>query len=525
MLFNSYFYLLVFLPIALLGYHLLSRAPFRLALGWLVLVSLYFYGIWNPDPNQPWSPKYLLLIVGSCVFNYLLGRRLSRLHKEGETPVPSPAWRQESRHSSRQTPPHRRRRRQPRPARLLQIRRLPRRHRHLPHRLARPTSGLIVLPLAISFFTFLQIAYLVDAYRGETEEYHFTDYLLFVTFFPHLIAGPLIHHREMMPQFERNKRHHGLAPKDFSGRPRHLPLRALQEGRASPTTSPASPPRSSRLAAADGRDPTMAEAWVGAIAYTLQLYFDFSGYSDMALGAARLFGIRFPLNFHSPYKADSIVEFWRRWHMTLSRFLRDYLYIPLGGNRKGPARRYVNLFLTMLLGGLWHGAGWTFVMWGALHGLYLCLNHAWFGLRKKLCLPAMPKPLAIGLTFLAVLVGWVFFSAHDFASANRMLASMAGLNGFDGWPPRPSRGRQRRAAQGASPSACSSSGRCPNTQEFFARYRPALDVAEGHRHPPPAPAAGGNGARPGNGCSSPCVVLYAVGRDFDQLSEFIYFQF
>ena len=159
---------------------------------------------------------------------------------------------------------------------------------------------------------------------------------------------------------------------------------------------------------------TIAEAWVGALAYTLQLYFDFSGYSDMAIGSARMFGIRFPLNFHSPYKARLIVDFWRRWHMTLSRFLRDYLYIPLGGNRKGPARRYVNLLLTMLLGGLWHGAGWTFVIWGALHGLYLCANHAWFTLRKKMGWRALPKPLAIGLTFLAVMISWVPFRAGNY---------------------------------------------------------------------------------------------------------------
>ena len=239
------------------------------------------------------------------------------------------------------------------------------------------------------------------------------------------------------------------------------------------------------LAASGERPLTIAEAWVGAITYSLQLYFDFSGYSDMALGAARLFGIRFPLNFHSPYKADSVVDFWRRWHMTLSRFLRDYLYIPLGGNRKGPKRRYVNLFLTMLLGGLWHGAGFTFIIWGALHGLYLCANHAWFTLRKKMGWRALPKPLAIGLTFLAVMISWVPFRAGNYelmpgggpkalAATGEILGAMFGLNGFHPWPDASAYVVKASHAQRA----------ClillvvwflPNTQEFLRRYQPALD--------------------------------------------------
>ena len=184
-------------------------------------------------------------------------------------------------------------------------------------------------------------------------------------------------------------------------------------------------------AATAGRDVTVVEAWTGALAYTLQLYFDFSGYSDMAIGLARMFGIQLPLNFDSPYKATSIVDFWRRWHITLSSFLRDYLYIPLGGNRKGPVRRYLNLFLTMLLGGLWHGAGWTFVIWGALHGFYLVVNHAFATLRESLGLGPRASTragkLAAGaLTFLAVVVGWVYFRAPTVSGANRLLTAMAG---------------------------------------------------------------------------------------------------
>ena len=362
----------------------------------------------------------------------------------------------------------------------------------------------------------------MDAWRGKTEEYHFTDYLLFVTFFPHLIAGPLIHHREMMPQFERNK-DRGVRSKDFAVGATMLALglfkKVVMADYLARTASPIFD-----LASGAGRHPTMAEAWAGALAYTLQLYFDFSGYSDMALGSARLFGIRFPLNFHSPYKATSIVDFWRRWHMTLSRFLRDYLYIPLGGNRKGPARRYVNLFVTMLLGGLWHGAGWTFIIWGALHGLLLCLNHAWFGLRKKMAWKALPKPLAILLTFLAVMVAWVFFKAHTLAGAGHMLASMFGLNGFTGWP-------SDAVIVVKDTRALRPIGLClivvwflPNTQEFLRRYAPALDIAE---------ATGKSAGRRRWWQWRPTwpwllftvAVLYAVGRDFDQLSEFIYFQF
>jgi len=503
MLFNSYTFLLVFLPIALIVWHALKRAPFRVILGWLVLVSLVYYGVWNPDPDKPWSPRYVLLILGSCAANYYLGRRLSALKFT-------------------------------RPGKLLLTAGVTANLALLGYyKYAGFLGGIlnsltgwpatvpdIVLPLAISFFTFLQIAYLVDAYRGETEEYHFTDYLLFVTFFPHLIAGPLIHHREMMPQFR--KTHHGWH-RDFPVALGMFLMGLFKKVVIADNIARISTPIFA-LAADDGRNPTMLEAWMGATAYALQLYFDFSGYSDMALGSARLFGIRFPLNFHSPYKADSIVEFWRRWHMTLSRFLRDYLYIPLGGNRKGPSRRYVNLFLTMLLGGLWHGAGWTFIMWGALHGLFLCVNHAWFGLRKKMAWRALPKPFAVALTFVAVLVGWVFFRAHDFESATRMLSSMFGLHGFSGWPD-----KATRVVASAEPlkwlvPALIGVWLLPNTQEIFARYRPALRVAGA-----PYPAGGTRRWwhwRPTKTFVAATVVLAIVtGLQFDKVSEFIYFQF
>ena len=504
MIFNSYTFLLVFLPLTLLVFSLLRRFIPRAAFAWLVVTSLVFYGVWNPDPAHGWSPKYILLILGSCAGNYFVGRFLTS-HRDthrGKIALVSGITANLA---------------------LLGYYKYAGFFADIATKLTGWPGDIppIILPLAISFFTFLQIAYLVDAWRGETKEYKFTDYLLFVTFFPHLIAGPLVHHKEMMPQFKRKPGRTRFWV-NFSVGLAILIIGLFKKVVIADNLSPIAT-NLFDLAASGERPLTMAEAWVGAIAYSLQLYFDFSGYSDMALGAARLFGIRFPLNFHSPYKADSVVDFWRRWHMTLSRFLRDYLYIPLGGNRKGPKRRYLNLFLTMLLGGLWHGAGWTFIMWGALHGLFLCVNHAWFGLRKKMAWAAMPKPLAIALTFVAVLVGWVFFRAHDFASAGRLLASMFGLHGFGGWPD-----KAARVVASAEPlkliPVLIGVWLLPNTQEIFARYRPALRVAGA-----PYPAGGTRRWwqwRPTKAFAAATVLLaIATGLQFDKVSEFIYFQF
>lgn len=192
-------------------------------------------------------------------------------------------------------------------------------------------------------------------------------------------------------------------------------------------------------AVAQNGQPMLFEAWAGALSYTLQLYFDFSAYSDMAIGLSLLFNVRLPLNFNSPYKATSIIEFWRRWHMTLSRYLRDYLYIPLGGSRKGRVRRHVNLMVTMLLGGFWHGAGWTFIAWGGLHGFFLVLNHGWRAFKKHRGWGdegAFGRGVSGALTFIAVVVGWVFFRSDRITSARVMLEGMAGMNGIslpEGW--------------------------------------------------------------------------------------------
>jgi len=275
----------------------------------------------------------------------------------------------------------------------------------------------LALPLAISFFTFQQIAYLVDSYRGETAEYDFLNYALFVTFFPQLIAGPIVHHAEMMPQFASKwnlvKNYKNIATGLFIFSIGLFKKVVIADTFAKWATA--------------GFDHAevlnLIEAWATSLSYTFQLYFDFSGYTDMAIGAALLFNIKLPINFNSPYKALDIQDFWRRWHITLSRFLRDYIYIPLGGNRKGSFRTYTNLLATFILGGIWHGAGWTFVFWGFLHGMALVVHRGWKALGFT-----MPRVLAWFITFNFINIAWVFFRAKEWSDAVKVLRSMFSLN-------------------------------------------------------------------------------------------------
>ncbi len=403
MLFNSFTFIFAFLPAALAGYLIIGHWKREWAAGWLVAASLLFYAYWDP--------RYLPLLLLSAVTNFFAGLGLAK-------------WSARSSH--------------PRPLLLalsigfnLALLGYFKYANFFVANLAAAGLDLavpkIILPLGISFFTFTQIAFLVDAWRGEAREPKFLHYLLFVTYFPHLIAGPILHHKEMMPQFARAESYRVNPDKLLSGLVIFIiglfKKVVLADGIfvfAKPIFD----------AAAKGLHFLPQDAWSGALAYTFQLYFDFSGYCDMAIGASLMFGIALPLNFDSPYKSRSIIEFWRRWHMTLSRFLRDYLYIPLGGNRKGEARRYLNLFLTMLLGGLWHGAGWTFVIWGALHGIYLAINHAVSAARGRLAI-TIPAKLDAAVswlvTFLAVVVAWVFFRADNAQSAFRILEGMGHL--------------------------------------------------------------------------------------------------
>ncbi len=395
MLFNSYQFIFLFLPIALIGYFALARFGNAAPVTWLALASLAFYSIGN------W--QFVFLLLGSIAFNYGIGY-------------------------------------------LLIAKRLPATLRfavltagvagdlvllgyfkyagffaaNLNALLATDFTVKVLLPVGISFYTFTQIAFLVDAFRGNVARYGLPHYALFVTYFPHLIAGPILHHKDMIPQFERAQTRRPDPHLILCG----LIIFAIGLFKKTCLADGIQP----LVPIAFGVNvPTFDQAWIGVLAYTFQLYFDFSGYSDMAIGISLMFGIFLPINFDSPYKATSIIDFWRRWHMTLSHFLRDYLYIPLGGNRRGPALRYVNLGITMLLGGLWHGAAWTFVAWGALHGAYLCINHAWNNYGPAVAPRFEPAATlaAFVLTFLSVVVAWVFFRADDMASAIYVLSKMA----------------------------------------------------------------------------------------------------
>jgi D-alanyl-lipoteichoic acid acyltransferase DltB (MBOAT superfamily) len=395
MLFNSYPFIFLFLPVAWAGYFLLGRFSNWWPIIWLALASLVFYSV------SSW--QFVALLLVSVAFNYVIGSLLirSQLTSTLRFAVLTAGV-----------------------AGDLLVLGYFKYGGFLATNLntlfSTELSVNVLLPVGISFYTFTQIAFLVDAYRGAVARYGLPHYALFVTYFPHLIAGPILHHKDMIPQFEQQR----------SKRPNpHLVRCGLiffSIGLFKKTCL------------ADGIQPFVAlafgvtppsfdQAWIGTLAYTFQLYFDFSGYSDMAIGISLMFGIFLPFNFNSPYKATSIIDFWRRWHMTLSRFLRDYLYIPLGGNRRGVALRYVNLMVTMALGGLWHGAAWTFVAWGVLHGAYLCVNHAWNRFR-----PNIPRTLAgpaniaaLVLTFLSVAVAWVFFRADSITSAMAILSRMA----------------------------------------------------------------------------------------------------
>jgi len=393
LLFNSYEFIFAFLPITFLIYFYLNHKRLTEASkGFLVFSSLFFYSWWNIS--------YLPIILTSMLFNYVIGNSLNRETGKGHHGVTK--------------------------KQLL-------------------TFGIIsniallgyfkytdffienfnfafnanaellnlALPLAISFFTFQQISYLIDSYRQETREYDFLNYALFVTFFPQLIAGPIVHHKEMMPQFAKTrnkvKNYKNIAMGLFIFSIGLFKKVIIADAFA--------------VWATQGFDVAttlnLFEAWATSLSYTFQLYFDFSGYTDMAIGAALLFNIKLPINFNSPYKATDIQDFWRRWHITLSRFLKDYIYIPLGGNRKGEFRTYSNLMATFILGGIWHGAGWTFIFWGFLHGLALVIHRTWSKLGFKLW-----TWLAWFITFNFINIAWVFFRAKEWNDAVKVLSSM-----------------------------------------------------------------------------------------------------
>ncbi|MBN8964346.1 MAG: MBOAT family protein [Rhizobiales bacterium] len=393
MLFHSPVFLFAFLPTVFVGFFFLGVGRrFALAALWLALASLIFYA-WD-------DPFYLLpLILGSIAFNFLIGRALIGDRRRWLLVVGVGG----------------------NLALLATFKYLGLITETLASAGVPLSAAKFALPIGISFYTFTQIAFLVDAYRGEVREYSPVHYLLFVTFFPHLIAGPILHHKEVMPQFA-NRRTYVLSwPSVLLGLSWFAAGLFKKVVLADGVAAFADPVFS---AAEAGHQLSTGAAWIGTLSYSLQIYFDFSGYSDMAIGLALLFGITFPLNFYSPYKATSLIDFWRRWHMTLSRFLRDYLYFPLGGNRKGPTRRALNLMVTMLLGGLWHGASWNFAIWGGIHGLGLLVDHHW---RRQWA--ALPSWIAQALTLLLVIFAWVPFRASTMTAAWSIWRSMLGTTG------------------------------------------------------------------------------------------------
>ena len=391
MLFNSYEYIFFFLPLTFFIYFfLLQKRLIVGAKGFLVFASLFFYSWWNPI--------YLPIILVSMLFNYTIGNILSKDASYAKVSKKSILVFGILSNIA-----------------LLAYFKYADFFIENYNYIWNENVGLyhLALPLGISFFTFQQISYLVDSYKAQTHEYDFLNYALFVTFFPQLIAGPIVHHKEMMPQFASKwnlvKKYRNIAKGLFI-----FALGLFKKVVIADTFA---------VWATNGFDHAqtlnMLEAWATSLSYTFQLYFDFSGYTDMAIGAALLFNIKLPQNFNSPYKAKDIQDFWRRWHITLSHFLRDYIYIPLGGSRVTEWKVYRNLLITFLLGGLWHGAGWTFVFWGFLHGMALIVHRIW----KKLGL-RMHGMLAWFVTFNFINIAWVFFRAKDFPEALKVLKGM-----------------------------------------------------------------------------------------------------
>jgi len=415
MLFNSYEFIFAFFPIVIICFFLISRLHHAAASIWMGLASIFFYGYW--------SLKAIPILLCSVCINYWLGSKL--------TPTNAYATPNDATEKNRK---------RYLVAALLGniallcffkyanffIENINSVTVFLGHQ-SIPAIN-IVLPIGISFFTFTQIAFLVDCWQGKVKERNFSHYLLFVTYFPHLIAGPILHHAQLMPQFARAETYRPHIEKMALG----LAIFTIGLSKKLLIADPLSEFANVFFKGVNaGITPQFFDSWYGVLAYTFQIYFDFSGYSDMAIGLSLFIGIKLPINFNSPYKARSIIDFWRRWHISLSIFLRDYLYIPMGGNRKGKLRRYLNLFTTMLLGGLWHGANWTFVLWGAAHGILLSVNHAWRWLAGNSIKPhAISSGIFWLMTFVSIIFTWVLFRSDNIAAALTVYKGMLGIYGY-----------------------------------------------------------------------------------------------
>lgn len=396
MLFSSSEFIFLFLPITFFIYFLLNRISNHLVgKSWLCISSLFFYGYWDAS--------YLPLLLTSIIFNFFIGAFLSRGKENGM-------------HFMRKY------------SLILSIslNLLVLGYYKYANFFIENINSLsgseytikaIVLPLGISFFTFTQIAFLVDSFMGKAKEYDFINYTLFVTFFPHLIAGPILHHGEMMPQF-KDKNNNRINYKNVICGLMIFSIGLIKKVIVADTFA-----TFAERGYTQGYVYDFYNSWATSLSYTFQLYFDFSGYCDMAIGAALLFNVMLPINFNSPYKALDIQDFWRRWHITLGRYLRDYVYIPLGGNKVSPFRNYLNLFVTFTIAGLWHGASWMFVLWGAMHGLALIIHRVW-----KYAGLTMPKYLAWFTTFMFVNISWIFFRSPNLDTATDIIKNMLDIS-------------------------------------------------------------------------------------------------
>ena len=404
MLFNSFEYVFFFLPIVFFGFNLLILANIQVTTLWLLTASLFFYS-W-------WYPPFLVILMSSIILNFLFGKIL---YRTGSKLI---LFFCASLNLSL----------------LIYYKYFEFLFSGLGVTIWSLEHGEIAIPLAISFFTFQQITFLVDSYRRQRSAHSFQDYALFVSFFPQLIAGPIVHHSEMLSQLRRIRQTKWI---DLGVGITFIVVGLFKKVVFGDTFASFADPIFA--SAASGAEISFIEAWLGVLSFTFQIYFDFSGYSDIATGSARIFGIRLPLNFFSPYKADSIIEFWRRWHITLSRFLREYVYFPLGGNRKGMSKGLCNIIIVMLIGGLWHGASMNFVIWGGIHGLYIVINHIWY-LISSWSYRVLGYSLSLGfqiswfLTFISVVVAWVFFRAEGLSAAENILRGMVGNSGFFVFP-------------------------------------------------------------------------------------------
>jgi D-alanyl-lipoteichoic acid acyltransferase DltB (MBOAT superfamily) len=505
MLFNSHQFIFAFFPIVLIVYLVLVRRNVSASIAWLGAASFVFYA--SSERHYVW------LLPCSVLINYAFARAMRReslAHAARTLLIVGVGF-------------------------DLAVLGLFKYTRFLADQLSGlgvtdPATFEIVLPVGVSFYTFTQIAYLVDSYRSRGTERDPLGYFLFVSYYPHLIAGPILHHKEMMPQFRMPRLDRPFVA-IFAG----LCMFALGLAKKVLIADPLGAVATNVFGAVE-IGLSVFDAWVGSLAYTLQIYFDFSGYSDMALGLSYAMGISLPINFNSPYKSCSIIEFWRRWHITLSRFLRDYLYFGLGGNRKGPRRRHLNLLLTMVLGGLWHGASWTFVLWGGLHGTLLLVAHGFRDLSARGSGFRLPRGLGWALTQLAVVVAWVPFRAPTLDATLTFWGDMLG-RGSLALPDIPLVA-SLAAAWGLPVEAAYFGFRdlavlapalliawlAPNSQEIMRSFQIGLDSPGYHALPP---ESGGRLVAGLNWQTAVVVgVLLAIGvRSIGGYSEFIYFQF